>query len=59
MEERYSFAVIQEYDAPQGRFYRVRVGKLPSLDAARDFAGQLQQKENVQPFVVRLDEPGQ
>ena len=59
MEERYSFAVIQEYDAPQGRFYRVRVGKLPSLDAARDLAGQLQQKENVQPFVVRLDEPGQ
>ena len=59
MEERYSFAVIQEYDAPQGLFYRVRVGKLTSEDAAKGFAEQLRQKENVQPFVVRLDTPAQ
>ena len=57
MEARYSFAVIQEYDAPQGLFYRVRVGKLASEDAARSFAEELRQKENVQPFVVRLDLP--
>jgi rare lipoprotein A len=56
MEERYSFATIQEYDAPRGIFYRVRVGKLASEDAANAFAGELQQKEHVQPFVVRLDE---
>jgi peptidoglycan lytic transglycosylase len=55
MEERYSFAVIQEYDAPKGVFYRVRVGKLTSEDAANAFAGELQQEEQVQPFVVRLD----
>lgn len=55
MEERYSFAVIQEYDAPQGLFYRVRVGKLTSEDAANSFAGELREKEHVQPFVVRLD----
>jgi rare lipoprotein A len=59
MQERYSFAVIQEYDAPQGLFYRVRVGKLGAEDAARNFAEQLRQKEKVQPFVVRLDTPGQ
>ena len=55
MEERYSFAVIQEYDAPQGLFYRVRVGKLASEDLAKTFADQLREKEHVQPFVVRLD----
>jgi len=57
MEERYSFAVIQEYDAPQGLFHRVRVGKLASEDEAKGFAEQLRQKEKVQPFVVRLDTP--
>jgi len=57
MEERYSFALIQEYDAPQGLFYRVRVGKLASEDAARTLAEQLRAKEHVQPFVVRLDAP--
>jgi rare lipoprotein A len=55
MEDRYSFAVIQEYDAPQGLFYRVRVGKLDSEDAANAFGEQLREKEHVQPFVVRLD----
>ncbi len=55
MEERYSFAVIQEYDAPQGVFYRVRVGKLASEDLAKTFADELRGKEHVQPFVVRLD----
>lgn len=55
MEERYSFAVIQEYDAPQGLFYRVRVGKLTSEDAAKDLGDRLREQEHVQPFVVRLD----
>ena len=55
MEERYSFATIQEYDAPQGLFYRVRVGKLTSEDAAKAFGEKLRDAEHVQPFVVRLD----
>lgn len=59
LEQRYAFAVIQQYDAPQGLFYRVRVGKLDSEDSARAFAEQLRQKEQVQPFVVRLDEVSQ
>ncbi len=57
MQERYSFAVIQEYDSPQGLFYRVRVGKLASEDAAKALGEQLREKEHVQPFVVRLDAP--
>jgi len=55
MEERYSFAVIQEYDSPQGLFYRVRVGKLASEEAAKSLGEQLREREHVQPFVVRLD----
>jgi rare lipoprotein A len=55
MEERYSFATIQEYDAPQGLFYRVRVGKLSSEDAAKTFGEKLRVAEHIQPFVVRLD----
>jgi len=55
MEERYQFATIQEYDAPQGLFYRVRVGKAPSEDAAKALAEKLRDTEHVQPFVVRLD----
>jgi rare lipoprotein A len=59
MGARYSFAIIQEYDAPQGLFYRVRVGKLASQDAARALGDMLREKEHVQPFVVRLDVPPQ
>lgn len=54
--ERYSTVTIQEYDSPDGLFYRVRVGRLPSIDAARQLADQLRQEEQVTPFVVRLDQ---
>jgi rare lipoprotein A len=57
MEQRYSSSTIQEYDSPQGLFYRVRVGRFDSEDAARVAAEQLRKQEHVQPFVVRLDEP--
>jgi rare lipoprotein A len=56
MQERYSSASIEEYDSKQGLLYRVRAGKLPSEDAARAFAEQLQREQHVVPFVVRLDE---
>ena len=59
MQERYSFAIVQEYDAPQGLFYRVRVGKLTSEDAAKALGDKLRDQEHVQPFVVRLDLPPQ
>ena len=57
MDKLYSSTSIVEYDSPQGLFYRVRAGNLPSEDAARQFAEQLKrEQQNVVPFVVRLDE---
>ncbi len=56
LAKRYPPASIVEYDSPQGFFYRVRAGRLPSEEAARQFAERLRREERVVPFVVRLDE---
>jgi rare lipoprotein A len=52
----YSPIFIQQYDSPDGLFYRVRVGKVPGEDAARQFGEQLRNREGFTPLVVRLDE---
>lgn len=52
----YSPIFIQNYDAPDGVFYRVRVGKVPGEAAARQFGEQLRSREGFTPFIVRLDE---
>jgi rare lipoprotein A len=53
----YANAAIQQFDSPDGLFYRVRVGRISGEDAARQFADSLRQKEGFStPFVVRLDE---
>lgn len=52
---RYQPIFLQEYDSPTGLFYRVRVGRVPSENEARQFAQQLQAQEQLIPFVVRLD----
>jgi cell division septation protein DedD len=52
----YSPIFIQQYDSPDGTFYRVRVGKITGEDAARQFGEQLRGREGFTPFVVRLDE---
>lgn len=51
----YSPIFIQQYDAPEGTYYRVRVGKVSGEDAARQFAEQLRLRESFTPFVTRLD----
>jgi rare lipoprotein A len=51
----YSPIFIQQYDSPDGLFYRVRVGKVTGEDAARQFGDQLREREGFTPFVVRLD----
>jgi len=51
----YSPVFIQQYDAPEGTFYRVRVGKISGEDAARQFGEQLRSREGFTPFVTRLD----
>jgi rare lipoprotein A len=52
----YSPIFIQQYDSPDGLYYRVRVGKVAGEDAARQFGEQLRDREGFTPFVVRLDD---
>jgi cell division septation protein DedD len=56
LNSAYSPIFIQQYDSPDGMFYRVRVGKISGEDAARQFSEQLRGHEGFAPFVVRLDE---
>ena len=55
----YAPIFIQQYDAPDGLYYRVRVGKISGEDAARQFSEQLRGREGFSPFVVRLDDSQQ
>jgi len=55
----YSPIFIQQYDAPEGVFYRVRVGKISGEEAAHQFSEQLRAREGFSPFVVRLDDQQQ
>jgi rare lipoprotein A len=52
----YSPIYIQQYDSPDGIFYRVRVGKISGEPEAQQFAEKLRNAEGFTPFVVRLDE---
>jgi rare lipoprotein A len=53
----YSPIYIQPFDAPDGVFYRVRVGKISGEDAARQYAAQLHVRDGfTTTFVMRLDE---
>jgi rare lipoprotein A len=56
LSARYAPIVIQTLDSPKGPFYRVRVGRVPSEDAAQQLAEQLHNTEQLTTFVVRLDE---
>lgn len=56
LERRYQPVFVHEYNSPQGLFYRVRVGRVPSEDAAGKLAEKLRGQENLTTFVVRLDE---
>lgn len=56
LSERYSSTSLVEYDSPNGTFYRVRVGRLPTENAALQLAAQLHTTEQMAAFVVRLDE---
>lgn len=47
---------IAKLDSPNGIFFRVRVGRMPSEEAARQLADRLHTEEQLTTFVVRLDE---
>lgn len=53
---QYMRIFIQDYDAPNGHFFRVRVGREPNEDAAQKLAAMLKGENGLQTFVVRLDE---
>lgn len=54
---RYQPIFVQEYDVPEGHFYRVRVGRFPDPDAAQQLASRLKSSDGFQTFVIRLDQP--
>ena len=55
LAERYSPVTVVPYDSPNGMYYRVRVGRVSSEDAARQLAAQLEASDQLTTFVVRLD----
>jgi rare lipoprotein A len=52
---RFAPASVVPYDSPNGTFYRVRVGRVPSEDAASQLAAQLHDETHATAFVIRLD----
>jgi rare lipoprotein A len=56
MEATYPPATIQTYEAADGTYYRVRVGKLPSEDAAQKLADKLKSEGRAGALVVRIDD---
>ena len=55
LESRYPPVSIVPFESANGTFYRVRIGRLPSEEAARSLAEQLHDSEQFTTFVVRLD----
>ena len=56
LSSSYSPIFIQQYDSPDGVFYRVRVGRISGEDAAHQFGEQLRDRQGFTPLVTRLDE---
>jgi rare lipoprotein A len=56
LESRYPPVNVVPFESANGTFYRVRVGRLASEEAARRLAEQLRGSEQFTTFVVRLDE---
>jgi rare lipoprotein A len=56
LEASYAPVNIVTYDSPYGLFYRVRVGRYGTADAARQLALELHENQQFTTFVVRLDD---
>jgi rare lipoprotein A len=56
LDARYPPATISVYDSPNGVFYRVRAGRVPTEAAAHQLADQLRANEQLTTFVVRIDD---
>jgi rare lipoprotein A len=55
LSQKYSDVSVATYDSPNGLYYRVRVGRVPSEAAAQQLADQLKASDQLTTFVVRLD----
>jgi hypothetical protein len=55
LASRYAPIDVVAFDSPSGIFYRVRVGRLPTENAAQRLAGQLRNTEQFTTFVIRID----
>jgi rare lipoprotein A len=55
LESRYPPVSVVPFESPNGTFYRVRIGRLASEEAARSLAERLHNTEQFTTFVVRLD----
>jgi rare lipoprotein A len=56
LETQYSPVTIATVEMPSGTYYRVRVGRTPSEELARELAERIQKEEQLTAFVVRLDD---
>jgi rare lipoprotein A len=56
LASRYMPIVIDEADLPGGHFFRVRVGRVTTPEAAGRLATRLAGEGGLQAFVIRLDE---
>jgi len=56
LNELYPPSTIQQVAIDEGRFYRVRAGKVSGEQAAQKFADELKTKEGFHTMVIRLDE---
>lgn len=54
--DRYGPVEVVAFDSPNGRFYRVRVGRLPTENGALQLQDQLRAEGQTATFVVRLDD---
>jgi rare lipoprotein A len=55
LEERYQQVYIRVADTSDQRYYRVRVGRLPTEEQADQLASRLNAREKLETFVVRED----
>jgi rare lipoprotein A len=58
LQVRYQPIFVQDYPTLNGHFYRVRVGRFASPDAAQQLAAKLKSEGGFETFVMRLDPPG-
>lgn len=58
LKPRYPPVFVQKYEAPDGIYYRVLVGRVSGENEAKEFSEKLRAREGFTPLLIRLDENG-